>query len=140
MAETVELKDLVGKHMLSGVDFSEQSIKAEWGDYFEDCQVMNFVLDDKAYSAIEDPNDGYRSAMRELRVISPDLISNRFPPIEVVAVYQGENNNSRYGDDTLDFYDAANGKLVLSVGTDRSDNYYPWFVADFTPENMSTNE
>ncbi len=29
--------------------------------------------------------------------------------------------------------------VVLEVGTDNSDDYYPSFVANFQPENMATN-
>jgi hypothetical protein len=141
MAETVELKDLVGKHVLSGVDYSHQSIEAEWGGGFEDCQVLNFILDGKGYSAIEDPEDGYRSTMRDLRVIDPALVTNTFPPIEVVAVYKVDGLGSySYKSDLLEMYDTTNGKLVLRAGTDDTDDYYPIYVAEFTPENMSTNE
>lgn len=141
MAETVELKDLVGKHVLSGVDYFNDKIASGWDDErFEDCQVLNFVLDGKGYSAIENPSDGYRSMMREVRVIDPTLVSNRFPPIEVFAVYRDVARGGYDSADLLYLYDIANAKLVLSVGTDRSDDYYPSFIAEFTPENMSTNQ
>ena len=54
----MELQELVGLHKLSGVDMSNEKIKEEWGDSFEDCQVINFILDKKTYTAIEDPSDG----------------------------------------------------------------------------------
>jgi len=40
----------------------------------------------------------------------------------------------------LDFVDATNGKIVLSIGTADIDDYYPGFVGDWTPENLSINE
>lgn len=138
MAETVELKDLVGKHTLSGVDYFNERVADEWGGGFEDCQVMSFVLDDKAYSAIENPGDGYRSMLREVRVVGPALVKNRFEPIEVLAIYRDRSRHDSA--DLLQVYDTANAKLVLEVGTDHSDDYYPSFIAEFTPENMSINE
>ena len=132
----MELKDLVGLHKLSGVDMNDDKVKAEWGDYFEDCQVINFVLDRKTYTAIEDPSDGYRSSMREVK-LSKVVIKNVFKPIRVFGVMRGEQNYNK--NDVIDFYDAKTGKIVLSVGTADIDDYYPYFVAEFTPENMILN-
>jgi len=38
----MELKDLVGLKKLSGVDMTNEEIQSEWGDFFEDCQVISF--------------------------------------------------------------------------------------------------
>lgn len=133
----VTFEQLYGLHTLTGVDFSEKSIMNTWGTEYENCQVVNFVLDGVTYSAIEDPEDGYRSSMREIRVVNHG-IANPFPSIQVIAV---EMRNCGRGDCMgIDFYDIANGKLVLSVGTNNTDDYYPSFVADFNPKNMSTND
>jgi hypothetical protein len=129
----MELKDLVGLHKLSGVDMSNESIKAEWGDSFEDCQVINFILDRKTYTAIEDPSDGYRSSMQEVKE-SKVVVKNKFAPVKVMGVMRPDNS-----DDVIDFFDVKTGKIVLSVGTDDLDDYYPSFVAEFTPENMAIN-
>jgi len=132
----MELKDLVGLHKLSGVDMSNEKIKEEWGDSFEDCQVINFILDKKTYTAIEDPSDGYRSSMREIKE-SKVIIKNKFVPVKVMGVMR--RKESYHENDIIDFYDVKTGKLVLSVGTDNSDDYYPSFVAEFTPESMAIN-
>lgn len=42
-------------------------------------------------------------------------------------------------DDVLELLDVANGKLILEVGTSNVDDYYPGFVATWTPENMAVN-
>ena len=60
----MELKDLVGEHELSGVDTTTERVKP-YGDYYE---VVRFVIDGKTYKATEDPNDGYRSYLKELEV------------------------------------------------------------------------
>jgi hypothetical protein len=50
--ETVELNSLIGKHFLTGVDYSTESIKQyEWDDSMTDCQVIRFILDGKTYTA-----------------------------------------------------------------------------------------
>lgn len=130
----MELKDLVGLHFLTGVDFEN----FETGGYYNwDAQVVNFVLDGITYTATEDPEDGYRSCMREIKV-SDFRVTNIFPAIQVLGVMRRREFSS-YDSDIIDFYDTKNGKPVLSVGTDNLDNYYPSFVSDFQPENMSIN-
>lgn len=132
----MELKDLVGMHTLSGVDFDERSIE-QWPGSFEDSQVVNFVLDGKTYTAVEDPNDGYRSSMKEI-AITDFPVKNVFPGIAVFCVMHPDGNYNK--NDVLDVYDAKNGKLVLAIGTEDWDDYYPTFKAEFTPENMSIND
>lgn len=129
----VEIRSLVGKHLLSGVDESRLNIK-QWDGDFEDCQCINFVLDGKTYSAIEDPSDGWRSSMDRL-IESNEIVSNMFVPIEVLCVYRDKQHSTAC--DIIEFYDIKNGKKILEVGTDNSDDYYPSFVASWIPENIS---
>jgi len=133
---TVELESLVGKHTLTAVGSGTESIK-DWGDRFEDCQSLTFTLDGVTYSAVEDPDDGYRSSMRYLKVTDarPEYA---ITPHEVIATMRGKDE---YGDDNdvMDFADAVTGKVVLSVGTLRIDDYYPAFVAEWTPQNLAAN-
>ena len=132
--KTVELEDLIGDHVLSGVDFD--STKVSGWNGFEDCQVINFVLDDKTYTAIEDPGDGYRSSMDKLFESGVE-VKNMFAGQPVFCSMRPE---SQYGKDRiLDMLDKSTGKVVLSVGTDDRDGYYPVWVADFNPENMAIN-
>lgn len=133
--KSVSLRDLVGLHMLSGVDFNTTHV-----DNIDrsEANVINFVLDGVTYSAIEDPNDGYRSSMEDI-VVATATVTNTFAPVQVMCVIR-ENNGWREYHDLLDCYDVKNGKRVLSVGTDRNDSYYPSFVSDFTPGNMHIND
>lgn len=136
----MKLEDFVGHGELSGVDTGHEQIKAYWGDGFEDCQTISFVIDNRAYMAIEDPDDGYRSSMKEIKEIPVGLIKNRFPPCDVVGVMRGNdgyNNSDRHY--VVDFIDTRTGKIVLSVGTANEDDYYPMFEARFSPENMAIN-
>lgn len=124
------LDDLVGEHELDAVDFSSESIKDSWGDGFEDCQSMRFRLDGVVYAVTEDPSDGYRSCMQDIVVVPDAEMTNAFTPIRVLARMQRA---------VLELIDIANGETVLEAGTDNADDYYPCFVASFTPEKMSVN-
>lgn len=132
----MELKGLVGEHVLDAVDFSSEQVKT-WGNYFENCQVMRFRLDGNIYVAIEDPEDGYRSCMRDLAIAEDELMKNVFVPTKVIGRYKDRvfYNES----DILELVDVGTGKVVLEVGTDYTDDYYPSFVASFLPENMTCN-
>lgn len=120
----MQLEDLVGPHELTGVDFINQHV----GD--PACAV-NFTLDGVTYSATEDECDGYRSAMGALGVSDKPTL-NTFPACRVAGVM-------RSGEDILDLIDIATGKVVFSVGTDSSDDYYPTYVSSFDPTAMVTN-
>jgi len=130
----MELKDLIGEHVLSGVDIGAKSVLC--GDFHEDCEVISFILDGKTYTATEDPEDGYRSCMREIRE-SSDPVSNTFEGQRVLARMREDDRNESY--DVLDLLDMQTGKIVLSVGTGDWDDYYPYWVAKFSPENMGVN-
>ena len=134
----MELKDLIGKHELDAVDFSTESIDDGFG-YKEDSQVCRFRLDGIVYVASEDPDDGFRSCMRDLEIDESAIIKNEFNKIEVVGKYI---NESDYGDesDILVLIDVNTGEAVLEVGTKNTNDYYPYYVANFHPEAMSINK
>ena len=133
--ETVELESLVGMHTLSGVD--RVTITTGMSEYkYESADVLNFILDGKVYSAMEDHNDGYRSALGTI-LVSEGTLKNMFEPIGVLGIMR---DGANYSCEILDLYDVANGKVVLSVGTDNVDDWYPWFVAEFEPRNLHVNE
>jgi hypothetical protein len=131
----MKLDDLVGRHSLSGVDF-ESEPGDDCNDY-HDSMVCRFVVDDITYAAIEDPSDGYRSAMQDI-LISKKKIKNKFKPVKVFA-HMAHGKYSCDDKYILEIYDEKTGKLVLEMGTDSSDVYYPSFVANFSPENMVCN-
>jgi hypothetical protein len=136
MTDNINLDSLVGEHMLDAVDMFSERIK-QYGNNFEDCSIIRFRLDGKVYTATEDPSDGYRSCMGTLFVSADEPMRNVFPPICVTA---RKRENERYQiNDTLELVDDVTGKVVLEVGTDNTDDYYPSFVGSFSPENMATN-
>jgi len=131
----MELKDLVGEHELSGVDTTTERVK-QYGDYYEDCEVVRFVLDGKTYKATEDPDDGYRSYLKELEV-TDEKVANSFPPQKVVGKMKDDSDWEK--NDTIQFIDTTTGKVVLEVGTDNNDDYYPYCVLYWSPENLAIN-
>lgn len=128
----MELKDLVGMHYLTAVSFELVPTDFNYGD----AQVVNFTLDGKTYTAIENPVDGYRSHMDEIKVTDTKL-SNSFDPVYVFCIMR---EGGYYRNEILDVYDTKNGKIVLSVGTKDVDDYYPSFVSDWMPENLAVNQ
>ena len=120
-SKSVEFEELVGDHILMGVDIETS-----------DATAIRFVLDGKRYSVWENEDDGYRSSMGSFEVDYGPVL-NMFPmvPVEVVR-----NARSR---DTLSIIDKIAKKEIIEVGTDCSDDYYPSFVCEYNPQHMSIN-
>ena len=131
--EKIELESLIGLHELSGCDFDTAHIP---DDYYKYCNVINFVLDGITYTAIENPDDGYRSSLDQ--VLATDKpVKNTFPPVQVLCRMRIESKY--WTDNILEIIDVVNGKVVLEVGTENVNDYYPTFVSDFIPENLHLN-
>lgn len=98
--------------------------------------------------AVEDPIDGYRSCLTELRIVhNPEGI---FPSQAVahVTVFGGDSMFGGVGRiilppdhvlDTIKFVDHRNN-VWLTLGTDNTDDYYPCFVFSWTPPTASPND
>ena len=136
MSETKTLDDLCGEHLLSGVDFESVDVK-DWGDRWVTANACRFCLDGVTYAAAEDEDDGYRSHMRDLIVVSGEPM-NTWPAVRVLC-RKAEPGRYATGADILEVIDLATSKTVLRVGTDNTDDYYPFYVAEFTPENLAHN-
>lgn len=115
---------------LDAVDF----VNEPKDKYYSDANSIRFRLNGTVYIAIEDPDDGYRSSLGEL--IIGDKITNTFKPNRVKGVYRELANSC----DIIEFVDCITNKVVLEIGTDNTDTYYPFFVANFSPENMFINQ
>ena len=131
-----ELENLVGKHILSGIEIGVMDCKSVWGELYH-CNFIKFTLDGVNYLAMEDPADGYRSYMSGLE-ISDTPCKIRLPNIEVVCRMRSDGRWER--NDVLEFIDILNGEIILAVGTANYDDYYPYCVLEYAPENMSCNE
>jgi len=134
---TIPLSGLVGEHVLTGIDFDTKQIE-RLGDRSAISHVINFTLDGVTYSGVEDPSDGYRSMLEGL-FKSDAPTKNTFPPLRVLArLRETTEYNGRAS--VLQLIDCVTGKLVMEVGTDDDDDYYPSFVAAYWPENMAFNQ
>ncbi len=130
----MELKELIGLHTLTGITNENKKLQSKWDeDETYDAQAFTFILDGVVYTAIEDNNDGYRSAMGELK-INEFACYNLFEPIQVLGIYIDQSGSYDKAD-LLHLY-SMNGKLLLEVGTRNSDDYYPSFVSAWHPENI----
>lgn len=127
----MELKELVGKHKLTAVEPDADTEKME--------NALLFTMDGKTYRIAEDEDDGYRSHAKEIEVVDRKL-SNRFKPCAVVG-HHVESSSDYSGEcDILELVDVTTGKIVLAIGTANTDDYYPYYVADFHPEAMAINK
>ena len=136
MNETIELSYLLGEHVLAGCQFGTIPKTSEWQD--GEPNTIDFILDGENISAVEDPDDGYRSSMDELIKNRDGLvITNTFQPVRVLGTARA--NDEYCKNDVIDLIDCVTGKIVLSVGTENTDDYYPCFMGVFYPENMWIN-
>lgn len=123
----MELEELANRSFL--LDAVDDLVSAK--DY---ANGIRFRLDGVVYEVLEDEEDGYRSSAKPLTAVHTKP-RNVFPPVRVVSrLGAGDQSDILYLDDEF------NSNVVLEVGTDNSDDYYPSFVASFHPQNMVTNQ
>lgn len=140
----MNLEDLVGVHLLDGVDYGTEQIKHSHRDELEDADYMRFRLDGVTYLAIGNPQDGYRSCMGEFTVDDrPPAYT--FPPalVEAKLVSTPREADDRYYGDShyiLEIYDVLTGELALAVGTQNTDDYYPSFISRWCPQALAINK
>ena len=133
----MELKDLVGFHRISAVDTVIETVQFyEWSKNTEECNVIRFVLDGITYKLAENHCDGYRSHYGNL-IVCEEPITNNFPPQEVMA--KMKENENYIVNEILQFTDIITGKIVLEIGTANTDDYYPYCVMNWNPENLAIN-
>ena len=131
----MNLKDLVGSHVFSGIETGTREI-LKWGTY-EDCGYIKFILDGVTYMALENPADGYRSYMEELKVVD-EKCKIKLPDISVYCKHRSTTEGN-YEADLLEFYDEGNDKCFLTIGTENTDDYYPYCVLRYNPEKLAIN-
>jgi hypothetical protein len=129
---TPELKDLVGMRKFSGFDRRTETVKDECGEH-ADSEVCLFVLDGVTYRAEEDPEDGYRTSMKPLAFTNEE-VKNSFDPVDVFCVHRTTGEYSDV-DDILQIMNLK-ADIILEIGTENIDDYYPVFVSKFSAENI----
>lgn len=132
------LEDLMGSHILSGVEIGSESYK-EW-QYEGRRNFIKFTLDGVTYIAKEDPSDGYRSYLEDLEIVEGKC-KVPLPNIRVLCRMRTADEQwwSSQVDEILSFLDAENGKEILAIGTANTNDYYPYCVLEYHPENMACN-
>ena len=129
MADFINIAE--GWHELSG--FCDSTVRDSYND--EDVNALIICIDGKNYLCYEDPDDGYRSHS-EFKETEQEC-TNTFPPQRVMIKKYDEENN----------YDKNHGikiyspdfELILHVGTQNYDDWYPMAVWEWHPENLPIN-
>ena len=128
-----------GLHTISGI--GDAIIHDDWND--EDIDVDLFCIDGVTYGAWIDPDDGYRS-YGVIKAMPEHKCQYTFPPQSIKIENKTIKGNPMdyFAEDKTLFVmtDATNGKEVLVVGTDYSDNYYPNACFKWQPENLEVNQ
>ena len=101
------------------------------GEYYNFYGVHDncFKLGSVVFDAIEDPDDGYRSYLQSIPITDPkDLIFSTLPIVDVRV-----EMDLNFEEDGFFKLVDVNNHTWLTIGTDHTDEYYPWFVFDYTP-------
>lgn len=117
-----------GWHELSG--FCDTTIEDEYRS--EELNALVVCIDGKNYLCYEDPDDGYRSHS-ELRQTDREC-GNMFPPQRVMVKHYTHRD-----DKGIEIYN-PDFELILKIGTDNWDDYYPQAVWEWHPENLPINK
>lgn len=137
-----------GEHFLSGIGHT--TIKPNFSFINRDIDVDLFCIDGVTYGAYIDPDDGYRS-YGVIDKVTDCKCQYTFPPQRVMVKNEEIAGKIHYKDDDYEWdryeskkliriTDAVNGKEVLVVGTDYSEDYYPYAIFHYTPENLEVNK
>jgi hypothetical protein len=134
---------------LDAVDSATTTCVSAYGYERGPANSLLFRLDGVVYEAIEDAEDDYRSSLEELRRAEEGTpMVNTFTPTHVKCEHvtrQGDREREAGGYswgrdcDILRFVATGNGKVVLEVGTDNTDDYYPTCVLSFFPQDLPAN-
>ena len=124
----MELKDFVGLHEYGGVELGTNP------EY--DAEYVIFMLDGNCYKIEEDPSDGWRSYAKDVEEYHGEMSRRCILPYPIkVICYMDDNPDNNI----LKFMDAENGKVFLSIGTVRTDDWYPQCRFYYCPENIHLN-
>jgi hypothetical protein len=101
--------------------------------YYGSKRGNTFRLDDYVFEAVEDESDGYRSYLDKILTLPeiPYEYQNLLPIATVIIIDEDFlylKENIRTLDSGYQLVDADTAQLLLEVGTDNEDDYYPAFV------------
>lgn len=132
----VDFSTLLGTHVLDTA-----AVESTVAGHPDSASHFSFGMGGRVYTATEDPSDGYRSYCEKI-VVSDDktLLKGAAPLGRVVHVTQEIPDKYR-NCDILVFTDAETGHVWMRLGTDNTDDYYPFCVFEWNamPKNTNTN-
>lgn len=98
--------------------------------YKNDINGAFFRINKKTFLITEDPSDGYRSSLDTISNM-PHSFENVFPPVSVY-LRKGEG----YESEIIKMINVENDLVIFEFGTNTYDNWYPYFVCNFSPESI----
>lgn len=105
--------------------------------YFYGCHNNCFKLDDMILEAMEDPEDGYRSSLGGVRHVLNEH-ENRFFKRPLARVVLKEYSGGSENTNGWELKDMDTGHQWLVFGTCNYDDYYPYFVFNYNPDQTQT--
>ena len=128
-------------HLLSGI--SEITFR---NDYCEEEDGILITIDGKNYFMGVDPDDGWRSYGSLFEVTDKDIKQKFSFPAENVQIIPFKKEG--YDIDTCECVDKMgivirniqDGSIIVEIGTDYSDGYYPCAIFRYYPENLQYNK
>lgn len=139
----MEIKELAGEHILQGIENGIEDIDDGWG-WNTSANYIKIKLNGTTYKMVEDPDDGYRSICREPIIVDGDP-GIPLPNIPVRIEYSDISKSSSNSfwvekEDIISIFDKKNNELIAEIGTRNTDDYYPYSVMRWLPENLNINE
>lgn len=90
-----------------------------------------FRLNDMVFEAVEDPDDGYRSALDTIRVANSDNLIFLKLPLAEVKICEASATQTFDG---YEIFDVETNHIWLTVGTQDANDYYPMFTFNYSPD------
>lgn len=122
--------------------FDDMAVDGEFFDFFG-VDGNAFKVGGAALEAVEDPDDGYRSCLKELRTAPDGSIFFRSPVARVCVRVVSQTCDRSAGH----YYSFRGWELVdadehrwLRVGTIDYDDYYPCFTFEYSPRKSPAPE
>lgn len=140
---------------LQAADFEGAEFEAAFVSFSPNANALSFCVDNVTFTLMEDPDDGYRSALGAIIRREGNHCKNQFPPVPLglrfvsstgpgCAPIEGdliaasrEANLFELFDEGAQTDEERSAEVALCAGTDYTDDYYPCCVTYFSPESLT---